>query len=328
MTAPVRIEAEAWSDLRFATLARLLGMADSDHALIRSARIWSWQAEHYTPEAPTYVVDADLIESALGPGGAAAMVRAKLAEAEPGGFRIRGARGRIEWLWQRRQASAKGGEAMKRIADNKHKPSGYPDGQPGPKPKPSPLSLALTLPDLRSDLDLEPPKPPFGGSAAADRFSPGSADAMAASAAPAQAAAAAPCLADSDAVKSQRADDPPRRARRSRSKPSDPTPDESASVRVVLEKLGVVSGVSFRGADAHVRLIVGRLRDGVSELELRAVIAYCDETWEGKPEMRRYLRPETLFGPTTIAKYLDPARSRFAKELAAAASQPKLKAVP
>lgn len=170
MTAPVRIEAEAWSDLRFATLARLMGFADLDHALIKCSRIWSWQTEHYTPDEPTYVVDADLIESALGLGGAAAMVRARLAEevpteagtyagSKPGGFRIRGSRGRIEWLWQRREASARGGEARKRIARDKTKPGGsgpgYPTDKPGPEPKPSPLVPALS-PDLPEDQNSPP----------------------------------------------------------------------------------------------------------------------------------------------------------------------------
>lgn len=85
MSAPVRIEAEAWTDLRFATLARLLGLADADHALIRTARLWSWQAEH-----PALSVDADTIESVLGAGGPAAMVRAKLADETPTGYRLRG----------------------------------------------------------------------------------------------------------------------------------------------------------------------------------------------------------------------------------------------
>lgn len=64
MSAPVRIEAEAWTDLRFATLARLMGFADAHHALIKTAVLWSWQAEHYTPEALTYVVDQDTAEGA------------------------------------------------------------------------------------------------------------------------------------------------------------------------------------------------------------------------------------------------------------------------
>lgn len=132
MSAPVRIEAEAWTDLRFATLARILGLADADHALIRTARIWSWQAEHYTPEAPTYVVDLDTIESALGTGGAAALVRARLAEEVPDGYRIRGALGRIEWLYQKRQAARAGGEATRRKHGHKDRPHGQPSGSRSP----------------------------------------------------------------------------------------------------------------------------------------------------------------------------------------------------
>ncbi len=153
MTASVRIENEAWGDLRFATLARLCGLADAEHALIRCARIWSWQTEHYTDTDPTYVVDEDIIISALGPAGPAAMVRARLAEQEPIGFRIRGSEGRIEWLWAKRKASAKGGEAMKRKHRHKKEPIGLPAGSPsaGPntEPNPSPLTLALTLPEER-----------------------------------------------------------------------------------------------------------------------------------------------------------------------------------
>lgn len=146
MSAPVRIESEAWDDLRFRTLARLLGMVDGDLALIKCGRLWSWQAEHYTPEAPTYVVDADTIDSALGvAGGAAAMVRAKLADEVPEGFRVRGAEGRIEWLWQRRQAAKAGGEATKRKRASKDEPPGSPVAQPSGEPNSSPLVIALVL---------------------------------------------------------------------------------------------------------------------------------------------------------------------------------------
>ncbi len=152
MSAPVRIESEAWDDLRFATLARVLGLADADHALIKVARLWSWQAEHYTPDAPTYVVDADTIDSALERSGAAeAMVRAKLAESVPEGYRIRGARGRIEWLWQRRQSAKAGGEATKRKKEHKEEPGGLPVGQalgqPLAEPNVSPLVPALVIPE-------------------------------------------------------------------------------------------------------------------------------------------------------------------------------------
>jgi hypothetical protein len=154
VTAPVRIEACAWGDLRFATLARLCGFADAEHALIKVSKIWSWQTEHYTPDAPTYVVDAEIIESALGELGAERMVRARLAEATPDGFRIKGSEDRIEWLWKSRNASRKGGEATKRKHANKGGPDGLapagPEAMPDAGPQtgltPGPLS-----PDLSPD---------------------------------------------------------------------------------------------------------------------------------------------------------------------------------
>lgn len=97
MAAPVRIEARAWNDIRFVTLARLLGMSDPDLALIKVARLWSWQTEHFIPERPTYVVDADTIESVLGAGGPAALVRSRLATPVSGGYRLHGTEGQIEW---------------------------------------------------------------------------------------------------------------------------------------------------------------------------------------------------------------------------------------
>lgn len=97
MAAPVRIEARAWNDIRFMTLARLLNLADSDHALIKVARLWSWQTEHYTADNPTYAIDRDTIESVLGPDGPGALVRAKLADETPSGWRMRGTEGAIEW---------------------------------------------------------------------------------------------------------------------------------------------------------------------------------------------------------------------------------------
>lgn len=155
MGAAVRIDSTAWSDLRFVTLARLMRYADSDHALAKCSRLWSWQTENYTPESPTYVVDEDTIESALGHGGAQALVRSRLAETTPDGFRVKGSKGRIEWLHQRRIASSKGGEAKKRNLQNKDKPSGTspgisaggPEQLPTQEPEQSPLTPTLDLKD-------------------------------------------------------------------------------------------------------------------------------------------------------------------------------------
>lgn len=90
-----------------------------------------------------------------------------------------------------------------------------------------------------------------------------------------------------------------------------PTEAELATVRVVLDRLAERSGVNYRGSEKHTKLIVARLRQGVSEWDMRRVIGYCAEKlqWQGNPKMHHYLRPETMFGPETVEKYLDAARS-------------------
>jgi hypothetical protein len=167
MTAPVRIEACAWGDLRFATLARLCGFADAEHALIKVSKIWSWQTEHYTPDAPTYVVDAEIIESALGENGAAHMVRARLAIEGPDGYRIKGSEGRVEWLWKSRRASAAGGEATRRKHANKGGPDGHAPAQPIARPEtrltPGPLSPDLPLSDPEIHTRVRERHPAAGG---------------------------------------------------------------------------------------------------------------------------------------------------------------------
>lgn len=85
----------------------------------------------------------------------------------------------------------------------------------------------------------------------------------------------------------------------------------------VLKRLGERNGTNYTGTDKHVRLIANQLRAGVTELELRAVVGYCAVKlgWLEKPAMADYLRPETLFGPDTIQRYLDPARTWARDEL-------------
>lgn len=105
-------------------------------------------------------------------------------------------------------------------------------------------------------------------------------------------------------------------SRSRKAKPSEPTSDERASALFVLRKLTDRSGVRYSGTAEHVRLIVAQLRNGVTEADLRKVIGYCacELEWQDNPEMAKYLRPETLFGPKTISKYLDAARDWFDKQ--------------
>jgi uncharacterized phage protein (TIGR02220 family) len=104
-----------------------------------------------------------------------------------------------------------------------------------------------------------------------------------------------------------------RQGRPKKPKPSEPTPAEAEAARTVLEKLTARNGVRYSSPE-HTKLVVNQLRAGVSELELRAVIAYCAVELFDEPEMQKYLRPQTLFGPKTITKYLDPARTWAQKE--------------
>ena len=117
-------------------------------------------------------------------------------------------------------------------------------------------------------------------------------------------------------------------ARRARKAKPIATPEQRAIAQTVLDRLGDHNGVRYTASEKHVGLIATQLRNGVTELELRAVVAYCavDLDWKHNDKMRQYLRPETLFGPESIAKYLDPARTAYADRIEQ--QQPTLRRLP
>lgn len=95
-------------DPRFDTAGVLMGV-DGDLVRFRMIRLWSWQTEHYTPEAPTYVVSRVALIGVFKRADAPeALVAADLVEECPDGFYIRGTEGVIEWLWKKKAAGAKG----------------------------------------------------------------------------------------------------------------------------------------------------------------------------------------------------------------------------
>lgn len=106
MGAAVRIEAEAFADERYATLARLAGLADPDHARGKMLRLW-----RQCTDRCTHTLSVELIASVLGDNGADALVKSDLGERADGGIRIRGTSGRIEWLEKLRKNGRKGGKA-------------------------------------------------------------------------------------------------------------------------------------------------------------------------------------------------------------------------
>lgn len=89
------------------------------------------------------------------------------------------------------------------------------------------------------------------------------------------------------------------------------TEDELAGIKLVLQKLTNRNQITYQGSEAHKALIASRLRAGYSTWDLRRVIAYCADHlgWQDNPDMIAYLRPETLFGPKTMEKYVYAARA-------------------
>ncbi len=118
--------------------------------------------------------------------------------------------------------------------------------------------------------------------------------------------------------------------RRSRSKPSEPTDAEREVAMLVLRKLSERNGVQYSGARDHVKLIAARLREGVTEADMRKIIGYCaiEKGWQDDERNSQYLRPETLFGAQTHVRYLDPARTWFEKNGLSLDERPRLEVVP
>lgn len=125
----VRIEDVAFGDLRYPRLAAECGLADADHAIGKMARLW----RQCTAENQYQMDPADVI-AVLGPRGVEALVASRLGEVVAGGkVRIRGTRGRIEWLETLRENGRKGGRprtARVTNAETKRKPSGSVDLNP------------------------------------------------------------------------------------------------------------------------------------------------------------------------------------------------------
>ena len=267
MAASVRIEDEAFSDVRYDVLATLCQLADADHARGKMALLW-----RQCTAQQRHVLPVSIVCAVLGARGADSLVESGLGEAHQDGIRIRGTRGRIEWLKKLKQNAKKGGfaRAAKRQPVGKQEaakslPSSSP---PAPAPAPAPIqeNKNSDTPAAVGSLDLFKAK----------------VDAAV------------------GAVGKKRA-----------SKAASISPDEMAAARRVLAKLSERNGVRYSGTTEHVRLIVAQLRRGHTEADLGTVIAYCATKleWSAQPEMAVYLRPETLFGSKTIARYLDPARA-------------------
>lgn len=125
----VRIEDDAFGDIRYQRLAAECGLADSDHALGKMARLW----RQCTAENSYHLDPADVI-AVLGPRAVDGLAVARLGSLEGEKIRIRGTRGRIEWLETLRENGRKGGRP-------KREPSGSLDLNPlAPSPALDPVT--------------------------------------------------------------------------------------------------------------------------------------------------------------------------------------------
>ena len=206
-------------------------------------------------------------------GFGAAMVSSDLAKRSGRRLRICGVTERIEFLIRQSERGRMGGRGRKRSESVRFADANQTESEGKANSPDLDLDLASASPPDLASASDHPPNPPGG----------------------------------------------PSSRRKSKRSELDITEQERASALVVLGKLTERSGIAYRGSDAHLRLIAARLRGGASEMDLRAIVAYCAE---GKArgglgwadgEMRSYLRPETLFGPQNIERYLDAARTWLAE---------------
>ena len=131
--ASIRIEDEARKDPRFGILGKRLGTTKFD-ARARMEELWAYCTDRHTYYLAAEVID-ELTEF---PGFHQHIIDSELAEQTDKGIRIRGTKGRIEWLRKLRNNGKKGGRPKK----TKEKPDGN-QNVTGTEPPPNPLTLVI-----------------------------------------------------------------------------------------------------------------------------------------------------------------------------------------
>lgn len=82
----------------------------------------------------------------------------------------------------------------------------------------------------------------------------------------------------------------------------------TAEATEILDHLNQVAGTKFQPVPANLNLIAARLREGFTVDKVKAVVNRQHREW-GASDMRKYLRPETLFNATKFAGYAGQAES-------------------
>lgn len=130
----VRIEDDAFGDARYDELAEYLGLQDADHARGKMMRLW-----RQCTQETLYALPAETVARILGANGVDALIRSRLGERQDDGLiRIKGTKGRIEWLKKLRS----NGRFGKKGGRPKKNPQGYPSGLRNKTPLATALALA------------------------------------------------------------------------------------------------------------------------------------------------------------------------------------------
>ncbi len=79
-------------------------------------------------------------------------------------------------------------------------------------------------------------------------------------------------------------------------------PDDEAEK--ILAHLNAKANRDYRPVPSNIKLIRGRLKEGATPAEMRAVIDLKVRQWANDPKMAQYLRPDTLFNATKFAQYI------------------------
>jgi len=272
----INVDSKMRSDPRFHVAAAILDRSVHE-VRDRVLDVWFACADHRSETIPAKWVDI----AAGVDGFGAALVRADLAtHVEPDHLRIAGVEERIRYLKELAAKAKAGGSRSGEVrASKKTKRTVHARGterfesaEASASRERNPLTLALSPDPALAQI---PPNPPSGGSLTSGKGA-------------------------------------------KRGPKADVSLEASRLAATVLETLGGYSGVRYTVAPAHARLIASRLAEGLTVLDLRKVAWYCarvlkwtDTPEPGKPDMRRFLRPETLYGPQTIARYLDAARTEY-----------------
>src|SRR5690606_20368424 len=64
------------------------------------------------------------------------------------------------------------------------------------------------------------------------------------------------------------------------------------------------TGSRYRAVPVNLKLVRGRLQEGHSLADVKAVVDAKFNEWGEDPKMRQYLRPKTLFAATNFSNYV------------------------